>query len=67
LGDRANDSTSRVETLGKRYWWDLGEYAYFLPSMVYFPFCMRTDAPFRLQSDLDLYAVLDGLRDYAVQ
>jgi hypothetical protein len=65
-GSRADDSESVIHRVGKGIAWDIREFAVFVPSLCYF--CLELQGyPFQLQADFDMYVMLDGLRDFAVQ
>ena len=68
-GDRADDSASKMESLGRGIAWDLvdvEDYRKYIPPLVYFAVELRGE-PFELPGDLDFYVMLDGLRDWPVQ
>jgi len=68
-GDRADDSASKMESLGRGVAWDLldvEDYRKYLPPMMYFAVELRGQ-PFELPGDLDFYVMLDGLRDWPVR
>jgi hypothetical protein len=65
-GSRADDSESVIHRVGKGIAWDISEFAVFVPSLVYL--CLELQGePFQLQSDFDMYVMLDGVRDWPVQ
>ena len=68
-GNRADDSASKMESLGRGVAWDLvdlEDYRKYIPPLMYFAVELRGQ-PFQLPGDLDFYVMLDGLRDYPVQ
>lgn len=66
-GDRRNDSTSVLHRVAPGIAWEASEAcARFIPALAWFGVELSGE-PFRLQSDLDMYVMLDGMRDCEVQ
>jgi len=68
---KLDETVSNIEKLGNGVAWDLtggdgNNYYHYIPPLVQFRLLLE-GSPFILDSDLDFYAFLDGVRDFPLQ
>lgn len=58
---------SALSNIGNHVCWDLEEFQIYIPPLVHFELTLYAEQTLTLANDFDMYVMIEGQRDYAVQ